>query len=280
VERLCDSLYGTRDRLRDREFEVVRVDAGWEAKQEPVFGGDPASAKRARDEAAPDRVSLPMAGAARPLAPVPGPELLGERSLLVRARDLSAARVVVADYAPRVVRLELDDYTGLDRGTLEGVPIESVVVDNVAAAESLLALEAGFEVIVLLDATTAAWLRDLPAPSPRLVIRQPTYERLTEAADRDVDLRAFFAALDAPIPAEGVPRCITENARPSADTMDTAMMTPEGQLEIFRFTKRFILEHYRVKSLRCATCTHEPECRGMHVNYVRAHGFDLMQPVE
>jgi len=35
-----------------------------------------------------------------------------------------------------------------------------------------------------------------------------------------------------------------------------------------------------VKSLRCETCVHEPECTGLHVNHIRAHGFAAMHPVE
>src|SRR5256885_13137726 len=47
----------------------------------------------------------------------------------------------------------------------------------------------------------------------------------------------------------------------------------------FRFTKRYILEHYWTKSLRCKGCVHFDACQGMHVNYVRAHGYGVMQPV-
>jgi hypothetical protein len=57
------------------------------------------------------------------------------------------------------------------------------------------------------------------------------------------------------------------------------MMTPEGRLEIFRYTRRYILEGYRTKSLRCTTCAHFDGCSGMHINYVRAHGYAVMEPV-
>ena len=58
------------------------------------------------------------------------------------------------------------------------------------------------------------------------------------------------------------------------------MLTPEGKLEIFRYIKRYILDRYWSKSLRCKTCIYERECRGMHISYIRAHGFALMNPVE
>lgn len=277
VERLCDELYDTRERVRERAYDAVRVDAGWEAKQEPVFGGDPASARKAEG-----RRSLPLAGGATPLAPVPPAELIeGVGVAVVRAADVGEAAAALSELpGARRVRLELDDYRGLDGERIGSAEIAACVVSEVGQAEALLAMDARFEVVVCLDRATAAWVAGLAEPDPRLVLRQPTYERLTEAAERDVDLRAFFADLRAPIPVEGVPRCVSDSAREPMRVIDTAMMTPSGQLEIFRFTKRFILEHYRVKSLRCATCVHEADCQGMHVNYVRAHGFDVMQPVE
>jgi hypothetical protein len=57
------------------------------------------------------------------------------------------------------------------------------------------------------------------------------------------------------------------------------MASPDGHLEIFRYTRRYILDHYRVKSLRCGTCTKREGCEGLHINQVRAHGFAWMQPI-
>jgi hypothetical protein len=57
------------------------------------------------------------------------------------------------------------------------------------------------------------------------------------------------------------------------------MMAPEGGLEIFRYARRYIQEHYRARSLRCKPCVHHDRCEGMHINYIRAHGYGVMQPV-
>ena len=53
----------------------------------------------------------------------------------------------------------------------------------------------------------------------------------------------------------------------------------EGELEIFRFARRYVQSDYRVKSLRCKTCKHIETCEGLHVNHVRAFGFAALQPV-
>src|SRR5205807_1270909 len=65
LERLCDRLEGVRADVAQGDFEIVRVDSEWEAMQEPVFGGDPASARRALAPpgARPDgKLGLPIYG--------------------------------------------------------------------------------------------------------------------------------------------------------------------------------------------------------------------------
>ncbi len=283
LERLCDRLYDVRDAVLAGAYDKVRIDAAWEAVQEPVFGGDPASARRAKD----DERRLPMLGDAV-ARETPSVAELVERArgavLVVCAPDVATAVAVAGEHpSARRLELELDEYRGLDEalaGPLAARDVVRTVAAKVDQAERLLAMNAGFEVVVLLSRYTADWLLGLDAAPDRLALRQPTYSRLTESAERDVDVRDFFARFVVGVPVDGLPRCVTADARDAEVTADTAMMTPEGRLEIFRYTKRFIREHYRVKSLRCAACVHESSCAGMHINYVRARGFDAMQPVD
>jgi hypothetical protein len=286
LERLCDTLDEVRSTVSEGTFRVVRLDTEWEAQQSPVFGGDPASARRARADG---RRGLPLFTGPE-ARPVPTLEELvtqsGASALWVCAPDLPRALASLTRF-PSVpeLELELQDYTGLaaalsPEGLLAGRHLVRAHATTVAQAEALLALEGSWEVVLDLTQETAPWLLALASVSPRLVLHQPSYERLTEAAARDVDLREFFARFPHPVPVEGVPACVTGRPpRPRPPTLDTAMMTPEGRLEIFRYTKRFILAHYRTLSLRCKECVHRQGCDGMHINYVRAHGYGLMQPV-
>jgi hypothetical protein len=237
---------------------------------------------------APARRRLPVLGAAATARPAFDLAALtaGARALWVRAPDLTRARAAVARLPHlTALELELDDAAGLAEaldadGRLDGRRVRRAVAATAAQAEGLLAIPAGFEVAVRLDRHTAPWLLALAGPSPRLVLLQPTYERLTEAADAAVDLHDFFARFRHPVPVEGLPACVTgraERARP--DTLDTAMLDGDGRLEIFRYARRYVLEHYRTKSLRCRACVHDGDCRGLHVNQVRAHGYGVMRPV-
>ena len=286
LEQLCDTLESVRATVAAQRFEVVRVDTEHEAKQGPVFGGDPASARRADG-----RIGLPLAQSAGAaprvlLTPSELAESAGAETLRLVAPTLPRALAELSRFPhTTTLELELADYEGLPEaldaeGKLGGRRLTRVLVRTGADAAAMLAVPVPFEVMVALTRETAAWLRSLDAAPARLALMQPTYERLTECRDDDVDLRDFFAAFTHEVPIEGVPICVTGRApRAEPETLDTAMMDARGQLEIFRYTQRYILEHYRTKSLRCGACAHLDSCAGMHVNYVRAHGYELMQPV-
>jgi MoaA/NifB/PqqE/SkfB family radical SAM enzyme len=293
LERLCDTLEHVQRTHAERSFERLRVDTTWEAAQPPAFGGDPASARRARADG---RVGLPViAGAAAQGAAAPPERLAADASarvLSVRAPDLASARAEIARFASIAsiasIELDLDRWEELGEalaadGTLDGRALSRATAHDVVSAEALLALPHAFEVEVLLTRETAPFLLALASPPARLALRQPTHERLTEAASTDVDLPAFFSQLGeawAAVPVEGVPACILGRApRVAPPTFDATMADAEGRLEIFRYTRRYILEHYLTKSRRCRDCAHDTTCEGMHINQVRAHGYAWMQPV-
>ncbi len=301
LERLCDTLEGVLDTVDEKSFSVLRVDTEWEAKQPAVYGGDPATARKKRPAGAPVEAvaSAPLASAPEPLAkgrrlrmlpsrptgpmrehaPFSLDEVEGRSEVLwVRAPDLATATKAIARF-PRVRRLELelDDSSAI---TADVPGLERVVVRQAKDAERLLAMHASFEVVLDLTRENEPYLRSMTAAPARLVLRQPTYERLTESSEHDLDLRAFFGDFTHQVPVEGVPACVL--GRPPRErprVLDTAMMSSEGRVEIFRYARRYLKEHYSTKSLRCKGCAHDEKCDGMHVNFVRAHGYALMQPV-
>ncbi len=294
LQPLCDTLDEVRATIADR-FDVIRVDTGWEATLPPIYGGDPASAKRAAAiaEAHPDdgKRRLPMFVASAPLEPRRPPVELAAhgraRVVAIVAPDLATARAAAREFTTiGEVALELADYAGLreqlDGSMLDGKRLVRAVARDASQAEALLAIDADFEVVVPLRHDLEAWILD-HAAAPRLVLRQPTYERVSDATANDLDLAGFFARL-APIapaiPVENVTACVLGRApRPAPRTADTAMLRPDGRLEIFRYTKRYITERFLARPLRCDGCRERARCRGMHINWVRAHGFEPLQPI-
>lgn len=207
---------------------------------------------------------------------------------LARARE-SVAQLDELFVGTSELELQLEDYSGfaeaLEPGDqLLGRRVTRVVVKTIADAQAMLALPGEFEVCVELSRDVEPWLLELakqPEAPARLALRQPTYERLTESAERDLDLPAFFSIFTHAVPVDDVPSCVLGRpARTRRELLDTSMMTLDGKLEIFRYIKRYILDRYWRKSLRCKTCVYNQDCRGMHISYIRAHGFALMQPVE
>jgi MoaA/NifB/PqqE/SkfB family radical SAM enzyme len=272
VSRLCDRLEHELAALQTERFDVVRVDAGWERAQAPVYGGDPASARK--------RLNV-IDGAHG----YEGPSIVdriahsGADTVRIEAHDLAAARVVL-DALPTLPRIELvlRDFAGVPADL--PAALVRVTVDDPAAAERLLAVDAAFEVEVVLCRDTAPWLLALGHASPRLALVVPGHDRLTASSECDVDLVEFFAGFTHEVPVAGVPACILGRApRPSRRVLDLTLLEPGGELEMFRFVRRFVADHYRVKSRRCRDCVHVERCDGLHVNYVRAHGFGAMTPV-
>ncbi|EDM81040.1 Molybdenum cofactor biosynthesis protein A (moaA) [Plesiocystis pacifica SIR-1] len=365
MEPICDELDEVRALVKESAFEVIRYDTEWEAKQGPVFGGDPASAERSKmrrqmvemlqaaeatgsqvtAEAAAfaltEKMQAANAGALAQMDPnldkvehkklrLPVLQTLGMNAsggmiydkpeypaldeqitralkqagvgampLWLVAPNLDKARAGRFELFGQAteLELELEDYAGLadaltladGKATLFDRELTRVVVRTAEDAQAMLALEADFEVCVMLSKAVEPWLLELAereSVSPRLALRQPTHERLTESAEQDLDLPAFFSRFGHAVPVDDVPSCVLGRpARARRGILDTSMMTlsaagQEGKLEIFRYIKRYILDRYWRKSLRCKTCVYTESCRGMHISYIRAHGFALMDPVE
>jgi MoaA/NifB/PqqE/SkfB family radical SAM enzyme len=272
LEKLCDSLVQSMDRVASGAFEIVRVDTEAEAHAPSSFGGDPATARK----------RLPLAGNGAPTERRSSSEILaasGARTLHVVAPNVARAMEAASRF-PSLTDLELrlDDWSGLETVDRRVTRVE---VRTAEAAQGLLAVAGSFEVVLDLTKDTAPWLLSLDEASARLALRQPTYERASDAREQDVDLRVFFASFrHAAVPVEGVPACILgREPRRRPPMMDLAAADPGGRLEIFRWTRRYVEEGYLTRSLRCSSCVHASRCEGVHVNFVRAHGYAPLQPV-
>lgn len=327
LQPLCDTLEQVRETVETARFAVLRIDTQWEEQQTPVYGGDPASKKRAETQmalrlaataglasgaeaeaaaatllapktAVPEdrpRLRLPLVNAGLPAFKPPKVRPLdalareaGATALWVVAPDLAEARAAAAGFPELdALELELADVTGLAEGTgprgqvvIDGKRVTRVMVREAAVAAALLAGPGDFEVALALSRVNEAWLTALTAAPARLVLWQPTHERLTSAAEEDLDLPAFFAGFTLPVPVEGVPACVLGRApRSRPVVLDGAMLTGEGRIEIFRYARRYVLDRFYTKSLRCRGCVYDASCRGLHINHVRARGYAAMQPI-
>jgi pyruvate-formate lyase-activating enzyme len=202
----------------------------------------------------------------------------------VRAADLGAAARAVRDLPGSRVILELDRYSasaeGLPGDVLEGRSVARVLVDDPASLQRLLDGPGSYEVVALLTPEIADHVAAHCRPaSPRLVLAAANHERLTRALERDADLPSFFQSYSETVPVENVPACISGRAPgPQSSVLDAGILAPSGGIDIVGFTGWYIREAYRLKSRRCRACSHVRDCDGAHVNFIRAHGFGVLQP--
>ncbi|APR87458.1 Radical SAM domain heme biosynthesis protein [Minicystis rosea] len=217
-------------------------------------------------------------------APITGKLPKAGRARLVGAKLADAERLAQAA-EPGEIELELDDYDGLAEqldadGMIFGKKLVRCYTDRTEEMTRLLAMNAAFEVVVFLTKTTAPAIVALGAPPARLALAQKNYDLVSLAHEHDVDLVAFFASYPHRVRVENVPACLLGRApTPAPRTLDVQMLGTDARIDMTAYTKRYVADAYYTKAVRCSTCRENASCRGMHVNWVRAHGFAPMSPL-
>lgn len=248
MNQLCDGLDQALDESKLTKLNVIRVEA-----------------------------PAPMAGALPPT-----------ESLRVVAPNLGAAKDLATRADAKQLWLELGDYAGLDdamakseeRGHVFGRKLERCYASTSQQLATLLASTQDVRIVVMLNGDTARALHALPALPEQLTVAQPNYDRVTDQIQADVDLRAFCARLPSNVRTENIPACLSGRApERHGATLDAAMLSADGRIDMPSYTKRYIADRYYTKSRRCAQCLHDDACEGVHINFVRAHGYAQLEPV-
>lgn len=229
----------------------------------------------------------PEADVVRLEAPLPrGARVPEAARVRVVAEDIARAEAVLRGAPAGALELELEDYLGLAEaldgsGRLFGRSLAACVVRAPDELARLLAIDAEFEVRVILTRDTEPLILAVSdEAAKRLVVVQPNYDRVSDAHEHDVDLAAFFAACRADVVVENVPACVAGRPpRPAPRVVDAAMLAGDGRLDMPAFTRRYVADGFYTKALRCGSCAENAACRGVHVNWVRAHGFAPLAPI-
>ena len=209
----------------------------------------------------------------------------GAAALRIEAE--SAATVAALDLPARPVVLSLESLEGLDQ--LDGdVTIEVSEPDQLDALWGNPGQNPSRHLVILLNRRTAPWLLarrdDVGGALHAVVIRQPSWEKLSSAAAEDVrDPAGFFRALDLPVRVEGLPACLAPGARLQPDPVRLPVEVFDretGRLSVRGLARHHVRDRYRAKSLRCSTCLVDDRCEGPPINMVRDRGLALCQPLE
>ncbi|GEM_PF-491155 len=142
------------------------------------------------------------------------------------------------------------------------------------------------EVEILLDRSLSDWLLARPSTikawGERLVLTLQNHEYLSGSQQTDPApaTLAKLAGLGARL--KNVPSCIAGEQSVPHDhlLLDAAMLDSGGDLDLDGYVHHFIESEYYAKSLRCHRCSAFETCKGLHVNYLRNHGFEILQPLD
>lgn len=255
LEPLCDGLDRTLEARRAPEVDVLRVRAG----------------------SAPAHL-LPRAKRTRLVASS------ADEALALSARyegELELDLVVGDEPAP--ARETLRALTPDDEvGAALGPRLRRVYARSAELARALLepsALGPGVELAIVLTKAVEPVLRERGELAEHVVLVQPSYDRVTLARERDVELRPLLDALGGAFCTEGVVSCLGGRPRAEGLVLDAAALGADGRVAMPAFTQRFVAEGFRTKALRCGGCAENARCPGVHVNWVRAHGFEPLAPI-
>jgi MoaA/NifB/PqqE/SkfB family radical SAM enzyme len=236
--------------------------------------------ERSRASTRAERIDqLRVVASSQPLPPLP----IAAVAEIV-APDVEQAAAMVGKLRAEGLRLRLEDATGLAArigplATLEGLPVREVVVSRPEHLAPALACPSKIDVVIELNQHTAASIPSLASHANQLVLEQPTHERLTEASADDVDLRALFEGLAFPVRTRGIAPCLSgQLPEGPRGVLDVASLREDGTIDPRAFTSLYARDLFFARSLRCRDCLSASSCRGMHLNWVRAHGFAKLDP--
>lgn len=158
LEPLCDRLDEVRETVAQETYSRVRLEPGFEASMQPVYGGDPATKKRTeeRNQIAQEaqagnvqaRHRLQVIGNGKSVQyPSVAHHVAKAKTLWLVAPTAREAQQAMQGLSAEAVELELADPSGIE-ATLGGVPVTRVHAKTAEHAQALLAMNAAFEVAV------------------------------------------------------------------------------------------------------------------------------------
>ena len=264
LKGLChDHMFAYRERLTDGRFERVRIDL-------------------ARDVAS-DRASMVVAMQKPEWLHVVGADADEIREFLRDGNPYAALEDLQLVAEPR-------DESTVGQLLEEG-QVKRVVASSVATLETALAAAPpsnGAELEVRLDAATSAWLLEQAErldpwiQAGRIVANLPNFEYVSEERDNGVTPETLTALAAAGYRMMNVAACIAGSQGEPGGHHELArgMLDAQGNMQVSEYVQRYIMGEYYRKSRRCGDCALTSTCRGMHINFLRSHGFRVLNPVE
>ncbi|MBP48405.1 MAG: hypothetical protein CMH53_10750 [Myxococcales bacterium] len=187
------------------------------------------------------------------------------------------------------ISLKLDKGSDLSQvSTLARV--DRVVVSSIEDANRALVgktrLGDDVEVEVLLDREIASWLLARPSTlkswGSRLILALQDHQYLSGSRDTDPEPETLRKLARQGARLKNVPECVAGGKTEPHDhhLLHASMLDRAGHLDLDKYVHHYIEHEYYAKSLRCNRCDRSDSCGGLHINYLRNHGFSILRPLD
>jgi hypothetical protein len=271
LKSLChDHMFEYRDRLGAGSFERVRI----ELDEAPASAAASAVLDRQRPR----------------VLHVRGADVGAVRGYLAQSpyREVEGLSVVaeVADEAAGAGALVAQDGLGRVRVTTVA-GLEAAAAALAARVDGAGGAAGSPELEVRLSSETAAWLLEHRARLGALVAaglvvgHLPNFEYVSEVRENGVEPAVLAALGEAGYRLMNVTPCLG-GAKTEAGAhyeISREMLDAHGKMKVSPYVQRYIMGEYYKKSVRCRGCMFDASCKGMHIQYLRSHGFRVLAPI-
>ena len=142
------------------------------------------------------------------------------------------------------------------------------------------------EMEIRINRHNVSWLLEhldlLERRADRIILSMDQHAHLKEVNSEALNLAQLKEHLHYPgMKQMRIPHClIAGQTMVPPLVLNPSIMDDDFKIDIFSFTAEFINKHYLEKSTRCRSCRLDSECGGVHINYLRAFGFQTLKPIE
>lgn len=141
---------------------------------------------------------------------------------------------------------------------------------------------------IIVSKHTADWIllhqEKLEKLGDRVSLVQPTYEKLEQTIEFDVDdIQKLYASITVPLQLRNLPMCLsgaTSLQEPRKKLFANMFDKTTGRLDIPELSRYHIAQGYYAKSIRCRNCVVNEYCSGAHINMIRHKGLQILSPLQ
>jgi len=191
-----------------------------------------------------------------------------------RAMELNSGELITSDEASGLPM-------GIEQWIISTAGSVSDLVKNIDTIDK--SKVSNFE-IVLNQRTMPELLNNLDfvqEHADRLVFTLRNHEYVSESREHDPAPEDIAKLATVARRFRNLPECITGHEPEGSDRrlLDSLIVDSKGLIDLDAYVHHYVVEEYYSKSRRCDTCIKKDACEGLHINYLRNHGYKMCAPI-